>query len=319
MRELLSTAITPDWEGLISCIRCDKTPARTHHIELLLDEEVQDAVCASFTLLEGLDQEDPYFSEKRQIRLQRFLGYDYVTVCPENSESFLHHYDSTEDTANLKRSEGRVFIDEHRDPITDWDEFDSYPWPDPRDFTTRSLEYYQENLPDDMCIIGGLVGSYAENITWLIGYERLCYALYDQRDLVQAIADKLTEIFRATVQMILRFDRVKAIWGSDDMGFRTGTFISPEDLRTFVLPGHKALAEMAHDGGHPYFLHSCGRIDRVTEDLIEGVGIDAKHSFEDTIESVVEFTKKYGRRILPGHGQLGGQLHSSGGLSHDAR
>jgi uroporphyrinogen decarboxylase len=148
-----------------------------------------------------------------------------------------------------------------------------------------------------MCIIGGLVGSYAENITWLMGYERLCYALYDQRDLVQAIAEKLTAIFRVTVKMILQFDRVKAVWGSDDMGFRTGTLISPEDLRTFVLPGHKALAQMTHNAGHPYLLHSCGWIERVMDDPIADVGIDAKHSFEDTIENVVAFKEKYGRRI----------------------
>jgi uroporphyrinogen decarboxylase len=33
------------------------------------------------------------------------------------------------------------------------------------------------------------------------------------------------------------------------------------------------------------------------EDLIEDVGIDAKHSFEDTIQPVEAFSERYGKRI----------------------
>jgi uroporphyrinogen decarboxylase len=33
------------------------------------------------------------------------------------------------------------------------------------------------------------------------------------------------------------------------------------------------------------------------DDLIDGVGIDAKHSYEDTILPVAEAKKKYGKRI----------------------
>ena len=44
-------------------------------------------------------------------------------------------------------------------------------------------------------------------------------------------------------------------------------------------------------------LHSCGNLSAIMEDLIVGVGIDAKHSFEDVIESVVEDKALYGDRI----------------------
>ena len=54
---------------------------------------------------------------------------------------------------------------------------------------------------------------------------------------------------------------------------------------------------MAHAKKLPYFLHSCGKIDAVMEDLIEYVGIDGKHSFEDTIISAEEFQARWGDRI----------------------
>ncbi|MFH1084339.1 MAG: uroporphyrinogen decarboxylase family protein, partial [Chloroflexota bacterium] len=69
------------------------------------------------------------------------------------------------------------------------------------------------------------------------------------------------------------------------------------DLREFVFPGHKLMAEMAHRAGRPYLLHACGNLSEVMEDLIGDVGIDAKHSFEDTIEDVIADKRLYGDRI----------------------
>ncbi len=59
---------------------------------------------------------------------------------------------------------------------------------------------------------------------------------------------------------------------------------------------------MAHERGLPYFLHSCGNLETIMEDLIGEVGIDAKHSFEDAIVPADEFHRRYGDRI----GILGG-------------
>jgi len=287
----------PDWEGLVDCILRKGTPDRVHHIELFLDAEVQDAVCDKFGLLGGLDQNDPFFDLQRQIEIQRFLGYDYVRCGVDPLEMPLN-LTTLEDTAELGRKGGREYMEEHHGPITNWEEYEAYPWPDPKKATTRSLEWYNENLPEGMCIIGsGGFGHFCEYLTWLMGYESLCYALYDQRDLVAAISERLLYMFRIVLESMLRFDHVKIVWGSDDMGFRSGTLISPGDLREFVLPGHKLMAEMSHDAGLPYLLHSCGNLAEIMDDLIYDVSIDAKHSFEDTIEDVIEVKAEYGDHI----------------------
>jgi uroporphyrinogen decarboxylase len=114
---------------------------------------------------------------------------------------------------------------------------------------------------------------------------------------VQAISERLIEMFRVVIGRLLEFDRVKIVWGSDDMGFKTGTLISPDDLRQFVLPGHRLMAQMSHNAGRPYLLHACGNLSAIMEDLIQDVGIDALHSFEDTITSVIDTKARYGDRI----------------------
>ena len=65
----------------------------------------------------------------------------------------------------------------------------------------------------------------------------------------------------------------------------------------FVLPGHKLMAAKTHAAGRLYLLHSRGNLSAIMEDLIEEVRIDAKHSFEDTIEDVMEDKEHYGGRI----------------------
>ena len=290
-------SVTPDWQSLVDTILRKKKSDRVHHIELFLDPEIQDAICARFNLLKKITADDPFFETKKQVAIQRFLGYDYVRCALDDFDMPLKTI-KADDTADMASKNGRDYIDEHTGPITSWDDFEQYPWPDVEAASTRSLEWYQQNLPDDMCIIGsGGFAHFAEYLSWLLGYETLCYALFENRELVAAISEKLIEIFQKTLWRLLEFDRIKIIWGSDDMGFRGGPMISPDDLREFVLPGHKLMAEMSHNAGRPYLLHSCGKLDTIIEDLIKDVGIDARHSFEDTIEDVASLHKKYGHRI----------------------
>jgi len=96
---------------------------------------------------------------------------------------------------------------------------------------------------------------------------------------------------------IAQLDRIKVFFPSDDMGYRTGTFLGPEDMKHFFLVGHQELAKIAHDTGRPMILHACGNLQCIMDDLIDDVKIDAKHSFEDTIEDVREVKHTYGRRI----------------------
>ncbi|NLF30240.1 MAG: hypothetical protein GX591_05040 [Planctomycetes bacterium] len=287
-----------DYEGLIRNLLRKGTPARVHHMELFQDFEIRDAIAERFGLADGLDRDDPDFGDRRYIAVQRFCGFDYVRVGMDDLVMPLHKA-AVADTAALARNGGRNYQDEHTGPIMSWDDFERYPWPDPaRPEMTRRLEWFERNLPDDMCIIGsGGLGHFDEYLTWLMGYETLCYALFDQRDLVQAIADKLLEIYRVCTERMLQFDRVRIIWASDDMGFKTGLMISPDDTRRFVLRGHKELAAMAHAAGRPYLLHACGNLRDIIDDLIDDVKIDAKHSFEDTIEDVRQVKHTYGRRI----------------------
>ena len=295
--EGLARPFKPDWEALVATIRRQGTPRRVHHIELFQDSEISDAIAERFDLLTGLAANDTEYARKKRLAIQRFCGFDYVKVSVNLEMPVFQQ--AIPDTAALRRPAGRRFQDEHHGPIQSWTEFETYPWPDPAaPELTRELEWYQAHTPDDMCLIAqGGFGHLCEHLTWLMGTEHFCYALYDQRDLVQALAARLLAQDLVVMQRILEFDRVKLTWASDDMGYKTGVLFAPADLRAFVLEGHRQLAALSHASGRPYLLHSCGNLAEIMNDLTDLVQIDGKHSFEDTIEDVRAIKSTYGKKI----------------------
>ncbi len=288
----------PDSDALIANILRKGTPKRVHHLELFHDDEIQEEIAGRYNLTAKLDKADPFYASARDMAVRRFVGFDCVRAGLLGYEMPLR-WQHAQDTASgpTARAKGREFMDEHAGPITSWDDFEKYPWPDvAKHAQTTQVEWVSKNAPDGMCLVAH-TGHFAEYLAWLLGYETLCYALFDDRKLVQAIYDKVLAMHAAEMKIILQFPRVRMIWGSDDMGFKTGLLISPSDTREFVLKGHKTLAKMAHDAGRVYLLHSCGKLSDIIDDLADDVKIDAKHSFEDTIENVTDAKQTYGKKM----------------------
>jgi uroporphyrinogen decarboxylase len=148
------------------------------------------------------------------------------------------------------------------------------------------------------CHAGGVY----EHVSRLMGYEGLCLALFDKRDLVEAVTRRVGELLLEYNRRLLEIEGVSAIFQGEDFGFNTQTLISPRDIRELFLPWHRRYARQAHGEGRPYYLHSCGKVDDLMEDFIADVKVDAKHSFQDNVTSIVEYKQRWGERI----GLLGG-------------
>ncbi len=222
------------------------------------------------------------------------MGYDFVRF--EQGLPFPIKQILAPDTAP-DSSKQRAWSEEHAGSIQTWDDFERYPWPKIEDMDFFSFDYINANLPEGMGLLTCHAGGIFEHLSWIMSLEGLGLALIDNPELVQAVSDKIGGLFLKFYSHLLDLDRVAAIFAGDDMGFRTGTLISPTDLRRYCLPWHKRLAALAHGKGIPYYLHSCGQVEAIMEDLIEDVRIDGKHSFEDAITPVEKFQARYGERI----------------------
>ena len=295
--QLLNYPIEPDVETLLGILKREKVPKRVHHIELFLDPEVKNLVNQRFSLDEGIDHHDPDYGLNLEIKIHRYLGYDVFRVPVIRKDFFAIADLRAQDTAGQDLSRGeRAWIEEHRGPIQSWDDFERYPWPSVNQINLKALEWMERHLPENMGCYD-LTAHILEIVTFLLGYETLCYKIFDDPLLIDALCEKIGTFYTRYTDILCDFDCVPLIWGSDDMGFRTSTMVSPEFLRQKILPWHKACAKIAHDHGKPYLLHACGNLKEVMDDLINAVGIDGKHSYEDSILPVSEAFKLYGERI----------------------
>jgi uroporphyrinogen decarboxylase len=295
--EFFSSPVQPDVEELLAVLRREKAPKRIHHLELFLDPEMIEAVDRRFDLCRDLDSAASFYSLQRDIRVHAFLGYDAFRVGFVHKDIFpMPALESGDTTKGGQSRASREWIEEHESAICGWADFEHYPWPKVKQIDLSSLEWMEQNLPEGVGCYE-LTAHIFEMVNFLQGYERLCYNLFDAPDLVAAICEKIGRYYVDFTNLICDFDCMSVIWGSDDLGFRTGTMTSPEFLREHILPWHGECARIAHEHGKPYLLHSCGNLDAIMDELIETVGIDGKHSFEDTILPVGEAYRRYGQRV----------------------
>lgn len=224
----------------------------------------------------------------------RRLGYDAVTV-GVGTGFVLPEWSTTKDVAPLSKGV-RGFVTGGASRIWDRASFEAYPWPTPEQVDYTPLERAEEAMPDGMAILGS-AGGPCEWLMWIMGYESLSMVLADDPELVGAVLARIEAQMLAIFRTMASMERVGAIWISDDMGFRTGTFLSPAHMRRYVLPAQRRLAAAAHAAGLPVLLHSCGNLTAIMDDLIDDVGIDAKHSFEDAITPVTQAKDLWGHRV----------------------
>jgi uroporphyrinogen decarboxylase len=293
---LLEKPVRLDIEGLLRNLRREGTPERTYFLELIIDPEVKDAICERFDIGADLDPADLHYALRRQIALYRFLGYESMRYKLKELSFESGSRVAGQDTAQLTRNGGRQWADHAHGAIATWEDLERYPWPDPGGFDLSELEWLERNLPDDM----GLQSNchhIMELTVRLFGYEKLCFALYDQPDLVDAVIQRVGEINLEGAKALAQFERVRILFGGDDMGFKTALMVSPQVLREKVLPWHKRMAAVAHEHDKVYMLHSCGKLDEIMDDLIDDVELDALHSFQDVIVPVTEAKRRWGDRL----------------------
>jgi uroporphyrinogen decarboxylase len=277
----------PDFDRFLKVVRRQGEPDRVPFAELFHDHEIMAAI-------QGPPPGDGDAAFAWRVKFWVDMGYDYLSQGMDIG--FPTPGLVAEDTAILSRGE-RGWQNEATGPITTWEEFEKYPWPEVTPAAFRSLEALSRHLPEGMKIAATLPGGPFENLTFLMGFETFSYALVDQPDLVAAIAHRIDDVLCKTVETTAAMDFVGAQWLNDDMGFKGATLASPEALRKYIFPTQKKICEIAHRSGKPILLHSCGNLDVITDDLIDDVGIDAKHSFEDVILPVWEAKRKWGHRM----------------------
>ncbi len=177
-----------------------------------------------------------------------------------------------------KRPKDGLYFDEFYHPLEEAvsrEEVDMLPMPEISDdelayLSRRAKELYEKT---DYAISGATSFSLFEKGTKDFGYETFLTNLYTEPELVEYYLDKLTAAYIVWMEKYLDAvgDYIQIVQNNDDLGMQQGMIISPELYRRFFKPRHEKIIKAIKNKkkGVFVFLHSCGSIYPVMNDLIE--------------------------------------------------
>ena len=160
-------------------------------------------------------------------------------------------------------------------------------------------ENYSGWMKEGRWIQAGLWFGFDITHSWIVGTERLLYALIEDPDWCRDMFNHELETELAILDLVweagYRFDAVK--W-PDDMGYKGTQFFSLDMYRELLKPFHKRAIDWAHSKGIKAHLHSCGDVKPFVPELI-GIGLDALNPLEVKAGmNPVQLKKTYGQDLV---------------------
>lgn len=285
----------PDFSRLEDALRNRERKGRVPFIEIGVDREIIEAIIGRNLPDPGdPDNWDGYHAGL--IDFYGGLGYDYVLMGIRCHQEDPHYFSpSAEDTAPLSRGT------RHWAPmdgiVKTREAYEEFPWAEPDSPELEELEDLARVLPEGMKILAVTVCVMEPLAERVMGVKALSRALYRDPDLVRDVCARLGEPAVSAAGEAAKMDSVGAVAVCDDFGYQSGTLLSPENLRRYILPWHRRLVHAVHAQDKPAILHSCGNVQAVMDEIIDFCGYDAKHAFKDSHTPITLAKKLWGDRI----------------------
>jgi uroporphyrinogen decarboxylase len=187
--------------------------------------------------------------------------------------------------------------------VRNMDEIEKFPWDElPARYIATFDDHFRalaEALPPGMKAVGGVGNGVFETAQDFVPLMELPFLRADEPDAYALLWRKVGDLFVSLWTWFLdhHADAFAVCRMGDDLGYRSSTMLSPDDIRAHIIPQYRRVVSLVHAKGKPFLYHCCGRVFDVMEDVIREAAIDAKHSNEDAIASFREWLDRYNDRI----------------------
>ena len=141
--------------------------------------------------------------------------------------------------------------------------------------------------------LGVVFGFGIETTINSMGIENFSLKLYDDRDLVNTILEKLVEYSIELAQLFSSYSEIDFIWMADDLAFKTGPFMSPALFKEWIMPYFRKVVENIKK---PWVFHSDGNLMLILEDLLS-LGMKGLHPIEPGAMDIFQLKKEIGDRV----------------------
>ncbi len=169
-----------------------------------------------------------------------------------------------------------------------------YQFPDPDDPSRYAgyAEALQDGREKDRFVIVDMSFSLFERAWTLAGMKDLLMAMVADKQFVHKLLDRLLEFNLRVIENACSYD-VDAMQFGDDWGMQTGLLMGPKLWREFVKPRIEQMYALTKSKGKFVFIHSCGKVDAIFQDLIE-CGVDVFNPFQPEAMDVFDIKRQYG-------------------------
>jgi len=170
-----------------------------------------------------------------------------------------------------------------------------YEFPDPLD--ARLFEDIPGKLArhGDCFRVFSIGFSLYERAWTLRGMTSLLMDFYDDPQFVHALLSAIADYNIAQVEKALTYD-IDAVYFGDDWGQQRGLQMGPRLWHEFIYPQLKRMYAAVKDAGKAVFIHSCGDVDELFDDLLS-TGLDCFNPFQPEVMDVFALMKQYHGRL----------------------
>jgi uroporphyrinogen decarboxylase len=189
----------------------------------------------------------------------------------------------------------RFWAEEHTGRINNISDIEDFPWPDPEKLDFSPFHKAGANLKPGMKTIA-VLGKIFTAAWGLMGLENFSLAMYDNKELVDKLIEKIGDIQVAALKRIIELDSVGALWIPDDIAYHTGLMLPGEWIKSKVFTYYKQMAEISHNFNKPVIYHSDGNLNDIINAIIE-TGFDALHPIEPESMDIYELRGKIEKKL----------------------
>lgn len=156
----------------------------------------------------------------------------------------------------------------------------------------HQVKYIKEH--HDVYTLAAIWGSHWEKAYFCRGIENFLYDLAGDPEWAQQVLDLIIRKNLVMLENILTCPHIDGILLGSDWGTQKDMIISPDCFRSMIKNGEKQEYDLIKKYKKDVFVHSCGNITRIMDDLVE-LGVDGLNPVQPECMDLTYLKQQYGK------------------------